>query len=836
MPTSPASGNLSRSNSRQDAIPFFVSGGTLHPGALSYVERQADDILLQTLLRGEFCYILDTRQVGKSSLMVHTKARLEEAGVRVAILDLTTVGQQVSIEQWYEGLLSMLGDQIGVEDEVEEFLNRNRQRGPLQRFELAIRKVILPNCDAPLVIFVDEIDAVRSLPFSTDEFFAAIRAFFNQRAHDPKVLRLTFCMLGVASPAELVQDSRTTPFNIGQRIELTDFSASEAAPLAAGLGRDRRTGSRRLRRALYWTGGHPYLTQRLCEAVAAGTVPNVDRLCRSLFFTQESPEQDGNLAFVRRRLLESDTDLAGLLDFYRRLRHSRRRILCDEADPRVGLLRLSGIARDEAGCLRVRNRIYAHVFDRAWIKSVMPGAELRRQRAAFWKGVTRTLAATVLVLGAVWFGGTAWLDRDPVVTFPARATPVPNAYDDFERSLQSLTSVAEVNWAYDNSNGAVTLQDKADVVQRNAAALHWLRVGLHHGFQHTIMDGNEDMYFRSLARLLVVEGQVRASHGDWGGAASSGMDAIAFGERLSENGPVLNRLIGIYIESIGQHALEENFRHLSFAQATAVTSRLTALLQARFPFWQIIQEEKWQQQTDLMTLYHSLRWRDTFLRKQGLEEYNPHLFLNEIGQASAWERFGPRLSLMFSSKRATMAELTQYDNAWIRLARQHQYGVISQNDLKVLATASDPDLAVPELPDGLLSFVSRSYAFRFQLLISIWQSDTRSETMMRLLMVASALRAYRVASGHYPKRLSQLKPAYLKNLPNDPFASLGEDVLWSAPLHYTSQGDTFLLYSVGPDGRDDHGQPLEVTPLDAVPTGDIVLRHFGHLPRQEGQQ
>ena len=81
----------------------------------------------------------------------------------------------------------------------------------------------------------DEIDVVRSLPFSTDEFFAALRECYNRRSLDPRFQRLTFCLLGVASPSELIQDVRITPFNIGRRIELTDFTAVEAAPLAQGL-------------------------------------------------------------------------------------------------------------------------------------------------------------------------------------------------------------------------------------------------------------------------------------------------------------------------------------------------------------------------------------------------------------------------------------------------------------------------------------------------------------------------------------------------------------------------------------------------------------------------
>ncbi len=179
--------------------------------------------------------MLTSRQMGKSSLMVRTAARLREAGAGVVLLDLTAIGQNLTAEQWYSGLLTQTGQQLELEDELEEFWDSHPKLGPLQRWMQAIRRVLLPRYQGPVVIFVDEIDAVRSLPFSTDEFFAAIREFHNRRTEDEELRRLTFCLLGVAAPSDLIRDTRTTPFNIGQRIELHDFTAEEAAPLTAGF-------------------------------------------------------------------------------------------------------------------------------------------------------------------------------------------------------------------------------------------------------------------------------------------------------------------------------------------------------------------------------------------------------------------------------------------------------------------------------------------------------------------------------------------------------------------------------------------------------------------------
>jgi hypothetical protein len=366
---------------------FYVTGGTLRVDHACYLGRQADHDLLRGLMAGEFCYVLTARQMGKSSLMVRTTQRLRDHDCAVALLDLTALGQNLTCEQWYDGLLLRLGRQLQLEEPLESYWKQHERLGPCLRFFNALREAILPALTRRLILFVDEIDVVRSLPFSTDEFFAAIRGCYNQRSQDAALDHLTFCLLGVATPAELMRDPHTTPFNLGQRIELADFTVDQAVPLAQCLapGHPPAYAETLLQRILHWTHGHPYLTQRLCRSIAQHLESHstsqppellVDQTCQELFLSPRARETDDNLLYVRERLCRTESDLAALLELYEQVLASAS-VPDNELNDLVNQLRLAGIVRADQRHLAVRNRIYEQVFDREWVAATKPVAELQ---------------------------------------------------------------------------------------------------------------------------------------------------------------------------------------------------------------------------------------------------------------------------------------------------------------------------------------------------------------------------------------------------------------------------------------------------------------------------
>ena len=186
------------------------------------------------------------------------------------------------------------------------------------------------------------------------------------------------------------------------------------------------------------------------------------------FLSRAGKESDDNLAFVRNRLLKSEADLTALLDLYRQMRRGRR-VRDDETNPLCGMLKMSGVCRVESGLLMVRNRIYHQVFDVAWVEQHLPDAELRRQKAAFRRGLAMagSLAGVIVSLMA----GLTVLAVHNAHTAYARTKEAHDSALAERRSAiaaqQSATeakrSESEKAWALKHAEGAKKIAEAAKI-------------------------------------------------------------------------------------------------------------------------------------------------------------------------------------------------------------------------------------------------------------------------------------------------------------------------------------------------------------------------------------
>lgn len=280
---------------------------------------------------------------------------------------------------------------------------------------------------------------------------------------------------------------------------------------------------------------------------------------------------------------------------------------------------------------------------------------------------------------------------------------------------------------------------------------------------------------RSFAFLLVLNGDIQAKEGKNREAVELYLEALRLGEGVGHNGVLLMGMIDIALESIA-------IRHI-----TAFINDYDA---------------------DAET-YRFLTGEMSRLRK----EQTP--FIDFMDNEAVYAYY--TMELIKSGKMGTSSQMRAMKTAGLMIEREKR--IYENQYLKDRAAASLPyGQAIKALTENVDTDLPK-YTILPRILYPNYKQAYQHSVLVRSqyggAMIAAALKLYNKEKGKYPESLMELAPDYLKEIPGDPLSADGKYV-------YKKDGDNILLYSIGPDLKDDNGTPRS-SPYDVESPGDLIF-------------
>lgn len=380
--------------------------------------------------------------------------------------------------------------------------------------------------------------------------------------------------------------------------------------------------------------------------------------------------------------------------------------------------------------------------------------------------------------------------------------PVVNGFDDYSAAGEMLeangdTKVVEEEQKKlppDKTESPALLVAQKRLVEKNQPALARLRRAFGKECRVPPLTSFSDAFpylpkTRALARLLRAEAEVRAAAGDYIGAFTSGLDTVEMGQDMARGGGLIHGLVMIAENAIGASPMENALEKLDAASCQKMIVRYQKILGARPTFATILHSE-----------------RNALLRSLlSLDKGRPVSILHATDERNDEER--GILERLLGGVFGKLAFRWLRDDALREIEVYFAHGE-QQADLPPCAQTPLPEPKNPICK--ILMPVFTEAGLRF----------ARMDTINRIMLSALAIRQYRLEHGKLP--------ATLADLPLD--ARFTADPYSGKPLLYKPEGTSYLLYSVGRDGRDDGGVPDNEA--EKSPTGDLGIARFEYQTKE----
>lgn len=412
-------------------------------------------------------------------------------------------------------------------------------------------------------------------------------------------------------------------------------------------------------------------------------------------------------------------------------------------------------------------------------------ASHRRRGPRRWRAVAAVLAC-VLVSLAIWY---ATSDRyEPSIPPPA-PLPVPNALDTYKAAAQAMEKSGVLGTAF--PAGLVrppSPQGEAIAVSQARPLLESLRAAMKQPCRMPRADGGwqSTSYTYEISRLhflLVAEADVRERNGDYAGELDTALDMDQLGLDMERGGIAVHALSASSLQLRAQILMGRAIGHLTAAECDRASARLASLIRERPRPADVVREQQYVTLASMMKMSGSEAFGDWSLA--GRRVPTPRAIRDPINTAR-WR----------AHRSQTLRQLEAYFTA---LARQAELPAWRRSPVPL---ANDP--------------VARTADYNYLLAL-----DDALETRNRLCLCALAIRAIRLRQGRLPGSLGE---AGLRE-------ELVTDTYTGRPFVYTISGRDYLLYSIGPDGRDDGGRSIDsIDYANPVGPGDIGLSAYRSAP------
>ncbi|WP_020168196.1 MULTISPECIES: AAA-like domain-containing protein [Methylotenera] len=343
---------------------------TIVPQSL-YVARQADRQLRKILEdKGRPGYVLVSRQMGKTNLLLNARREFKSFTNHFIYLDISNNFPDLS--SFFRNIIDVAIDNMSAESHALRIqIDLLRSEGlfssyPHKEHEQELR-YLLSIINGSITICLDEIDAIIKTNYS-DAVFSFIRSvYFSGRVNFPEFERLNYVLSGVAEPSELIKDKASSPFNIGEKIYLDDFSFEEFEEFIENANITINNQSRD--RVFYWTNGNPRLTWDVLSKIEDCILENID-------ITTSKIDEIVKINYLSsfdlppidhiRNLAEEDPEVRSCLIS---LHYSKSDGLTDQQKSK---LYLAGIISSSitSAVPKIKNRIIAESLSESWLKEI----------------------------------------------------------------------------------------------------------------------------------------------------------------------------------------------------------------------------------------------------------------------------------------------------------------------------------------------------------------------------------------------------------------------------------------------------------------------------------